>query len=61
METLISLNNISQTQLQQIVALKFPSSVLAVTGKTDFHFSKFYNIKRALEPNIPGPKYAAMI
>ena len=27
----------------------------------NFQFSKFYNINRALEPNIPGIEYAAMI
>ena len=48
------------TQLQQTAALRFSSSILAVTGKRDFQFSKFYNINRALEPNIPGPQYAAM-
>ena len=29
--------------------------ILAVTGKRDFQFSKFYNINRVLEPNIPTP------
>ena len=24
----------------------------------DFQFSKFYNINRALDPNIPGTEYA---
>ena len=49
------------TQLQQTAALRFPSSILAVTGKRDFQFSKLYNINRALEPNIPCFEYAAMI
>ena len=40
---------------------QFPSSILAVTGKSDFQFSKFYNINRALEPNIPGSEYTEMI
>ena len=48
------------TQLQQTAALRFPSSILAVTGKIDFQFSKFYNINRALEPNITGSEYTAM-
>ena len=49
------------TQLQQTAVFRFPSSILAVTGKWDFQFSKFCNINRALEPNIPGFKYVAMI
>ena len=48
------------TQLQQTAALRFPISILAVTGKTDFQFSKFYSINRALEPNRPGSEYTAM-
>ena len=27
----------------------------------DFQFSKFYDINRALESNIPGTEYAVMI
>ena len=38
-------------QLQLIAALRFYSSILTVTGKSDFQFSKFYNVNRALEPN----------
>ena len=44
-----------------IATNQFPSSILAVTGKRDFQFSKFYNINRALEANIPCFEYAAMI
>ena len=40
---------------------QFPSSILAVTGKSDFQFSKFYNINRVLEPNIPAPSMQPMI
>ena len=47
--------------MQQTAALRFPNSNLAVTGKRNFKFSKFYNINRALEPNIPGSEYAALI
>ena len=47
--------------MKQTVAQKFSSSILAFTGKSDFQFSKLYNINRALEPNIPGFGYAAMI
>ena len=39
----------------------FSSSILTVTGKSDFQFSKFCNINRALEPNIQGSEYATMI
>ena len=49
------------TQLQQTAALRFSSSLLAVTGKRDLQFSKFYYIYIALEPNIPGPEYEAII
>ena len=44
-----------------MAALRFLSSILAVTGKSDFQFSKFYDINRALEPNIPVSEYAVMI
>ena len=47
--------------MQQTVALIFSGSIFAATWESDFQFSKFYNINRALEPNIPGCKYAAMI
>ena len=39
----------------------FSNSVLTVTGKSDFQFSKFYNINRALAPNVPGSKHETMI
>ena len=48
-------------QLQLIATLRFYSSILTVTGKSDFQFSKFYNINRALEPNIPGSEHTSMI
>ena len=47
--------------MQQTDAFRFSSSILTVTGKSNFQFSKFYNINRALESNIPGSKYATMI
>ena len=37
------------TQLQQTSALRFCSSVLAVTESSDFQFSKFYNLNRSLD------------
>ena len=40
--------------LQQTTALRFLSSILAVTGKSDIQFFGYCNINRALEPNIPG-------
>ena len=48
-------------QLQQIVALIFSSSILTVTGKSDFQFSKFYTTSTALEPNIPSSEHATVI
>ena len=47
--------------MQQTAAFRFSSSILTVTGKSDFQFSKFYNINRGLEPNIPGSEHATMI
>ena len=38
---IISINRKTETQFQQIAALRFPSSILAVTGKSDFQFSNF--------------------
>ena len=58
---IISINRKIETQLQQIGALRCSSSILAVTGKSGFQFSKFYSINRALEPKIPGSEYAEMI
>ena len=37
----------------------FSSPIL--NWKNDFQFSKFYNINRAFEPNIPGSEYETMI
>ena len=39
----------------------FSKYILAFTGKSGFQFSKFQNINIALEPNIPGSEYAAMM
>ena len=39
----------------------FSKYILAFTEKSGFQFSKFQNINIALEPNIPGSKYAAMM
>ena len=50
-----------EAQLQQIVALIFSSSILTVTGKSDFQFSKFYTTSTALEPNTPSSEHATMI
>ena len=36
-------------------------SIFTVTRESDFQFSKFYNINRALEPNIHGSDHATMI
>ena len=36
---------------------EFSSSILGVTGKSNIQLSKFYSIKRALEPHIPGSNY----
>ena len=49
---IISINR--KTEAQQTTALRFSSSVLTVAGKSNFHFSKVYNINGGLEPNIPG-------
>ena len=57
---IILINKKTETKLQQ-TAFKFSSSILTVTGKSDFQFSKFYNINRGLEPNIPGSEHATMI
>ena len=48
-------------ELQQSAALRFSSSILTLTGKSGFQFSKFYNINRDLDANIPGSEYATMI
>ena len=48
-------------QLLQTTVLIFFCSILTVTGKSDFQFSKFYNTNRALEANITDPEYATMI
>ena len=55
------MNRKTKTQLQQTAALMFSSSILTVNGKTDFQFSKFCTINRALEPNIPVPEHATMM
>ena len=55
------MNRNTKTKLQQTAALIFSSSILTVTGKRDFQFSKFYTINRALEPNIPVPEHATMM
>ena len=39
----------------------FSKYILAFTEKSGFQFSKFQNINIALEPNIPGSEYAAMM
>ena len=58
---IILINRKIETQLQQTTSFRFSSSILTVTGKSSFHFSKFYNTNRALEPNIPDPEHATMI
>ena len=58
---IISINRKTEAQLQQTAALRYCSSILAVTGKSNSQFAKFYNINRVLEPNTSGSKYAAMI
>ena len=58
---IISINRKTEAQLQQTAALRYYSSILAVTGKSNSQFAKFYNINRVLEPNTSGSKYAAMI
>ena len=58
---IISVNRKTETQLQQTTALRFSSSILAVTGKSNFQFSKVYNINRGLEPNILGSEYTGML
>ena len=58
---IILINGKTETQLQQTAALRFSSLILTITGKSDFQFSKFYNINRALEPNITGSEHATMI
>ena len=58
---IILINRKTKTQLQLAAALRFSSSILTVTGKSYFQFSKFYSINRALEPNIPDSKHATMI
>ena len=50
-----------ETKLQQIPVLMFSSSILTVTGKSDFQFSKFYTTSTALEPNIPSSEHATVI
>ena len=47
--------------MQQTTAFRLSSSILIVTEKSDFQFSKFYDISRGLEPNIPGSKHSTMI
>ena len=54
----ILINRKTETQLEQTAALRFFSSILTVTGKSNF---QFYNINRALEPNIPSSEHATMI
>ena len=51
------MNRKTETKSQQTTALRFPSSVLTATGKSDYQFSKFYNINRTFEPDIPGSIY----
>ena len=51
---IILINRKIETQLQQTTSFRFSSSILTVIGKGSFHFSKFYNTNRALEPNIPA-------
>ena len=58
---IFSINREAEKQLQKTAALRFFSSVLTFNRKSDFQFSKFYVINRALEPNIPSYQYAAMI
>ena len=58
---IISINRKTETDLQQPVTLTLSSSILAFAGQSDFQFSMFCNINRALESNIPGSEYAAMI
>ena len=55
------MNRKTETQLQQTTAFRFSSPILTVTGKSNFQFSKFYNINRGLEPNMPGSEHATMI
>ena len=54
----ISINRKTKAQLQQTAAMRFYSSILAFTGKSDFQFSIFNNVNTALEPTIPGSEYA---
>ena len=61
MQLKLLINKKTGKKLQQTIALIFSSSILTVTGKSDFQFSTFYNISRALEPNIPGSKHATII
>ena len=58
---IILINRKIETQLQQTVAFRFSSSLLTVGGKSEFQFSKFYNISSALETNISGSEYATMV
>ena len=58
---IISINRKIETHLQQPVTLTLSSTILAFAGQSDFQFSMFCNINRALESNIPGSEYAAMI
>ena len=58
---IILINRKIETQLQQTVAFRFSSSLLTVAGKSEFQFSKFYNISSALETNISGSEYATMV
>ena len=50
---IISSNRKTETQLRQTAALRCSSSVLAFTGKSIFHFSKVYNIKRGYVLVLP--------
>ena len=47
---IISTNRGTETQLQETTAWRSSSSVLVFTGKSNFHFSKVYDINRGLEP-----------
>ena len=58
---IVLINRKIETQLQQTVAFRFSSSILTVAGKSEFQFSKFYNINSALETNISGSEYATMV
>ena len=47
--------------MQRTAALRFSRSILAVTGKKDFQFSKSYIINRGLGLILPGSEYTAVV